>query len=260
MCTSNNMQMLYFALRKITSHSHGPLFTDNAMWDITEIITKTSVYHTLNVDLCKPDVELQSSPAAICSEYLASCWSCKWCCIVLHYNYSLKASRSFPWHDLLTPGCNCIAGRRNHRRGTRGCVNIATLYYVKWDRFNNYASRACSKACATFRTVTSSKWRPTIIIPTGRPSTKPALIDRAGWPLMSKGAVLPRLLQLLLVNSGNETADDRLEGDAGGGGGVQRMTLSTVSSLTAAIIAHQVLLNRVPEQATKDSVRYQIYY
>ncbi len=24
--------------------------------------------------------------------------------------------------------------------------------------------------------------------------------------------------------------------------------------------AHQVLLNRVPEQATEDSVRYQIYY
>ncbi len=32
------------------------------------------------------------------------------------------------------------------------------------------------------------------------------------------------------------------------------------ASVTADIIAHQVLLNRVPEQATEDSVRYQIYY
>ncbi len=31
-------------------------------------------------------------------------------------------------------------------------------------------------------------------------------------------------------------------------------------SVTADIIAHQVLLNRVPEQATEDRVRYQIYY
>ncbi len=31
-------------------------------------------------------------------------------------------------------------------------------------------------------------------------------------------------------------------------------------SVTADIIAHQVFLNRVPEQATEDSVRYQIYY
>ncbi len=28
----------------------------------------------------------------------------------------------------------------------------------------------------------------------------------------------------------------------------------------ADILAHQVLLNRVPEQATEDSVGYQIYY
>ncbi len=31
-------------------------------------------------------------------------------------------------------------------------------------------------------------------------------------------------------------------------------------TVTADILAHQVLLNRVPEQATEDSVRYQIYY
>ncbi len=30
--------------------------------------------------------------------------------------------------------------------------------------------------------------------------------------------------------------------------------------VTADILAHQVLLNRVPEQATEDRVRYQIYY
>ncbi len=30
--------------------------------------------------------------------------------------------------------------------------------------------------------------------------------------------------------------------------------------VTADIIAHQVLLNRVPEQATEDNVKYQIYY
>ncbi len=30
--------------------------------------------------------------------------------------------------------------------------------------------------------------------------------------------------------------------------------------VTGDIIAHQVLLNRVPEQATEDNVRYQIYY
>ncbi len=30
--------------------------------------------------------------------------------------------------------------------------------------------------------------------------------------------------------------------------------------VTADILAHQVLLNRVPEQATEDSVKYQIYY
>ncbi len=33
-----------------------------------------------------------------------------------------------------------------------------------------------------------------------------------------------------------------------------------VTNVTANILAHQVLLNRVPEQATEDSVRYQIYY
>ncbi len=33
-----------------------------------------------------------------------------------------------------------------------------------------------------------------------------------------------------------------------------------VTCVTADIIAHQVLLNRVPEQATEDSVKYQIYY
>ncbi len=32
-----------------------------------------------------------------------------------------------------------------------------------------------------------------------------------------------------------------------------------MTSVTADIIAHQVLLNRVPEQATEDSVKYQIY-
>ncbi len=31
------------------------------------------------------------------------------------------------------------------------------------------------------------------------------------------------------------------------------------SFVTADILAHQVLLNRVPEQATEDSVRFQIY-
>ncbi len=31
-------------------------------------------------------------------------------------------------------------------------------------------------------------------------------------------------------------------------------------SVTADILAHQVLLKRVPEQATEDSVRYQTYY
>ncbi len=30
--------------------------------------------------------------------------------------------------------------------------------------------------------------------------------------------------------------------------------------VTGNIKAHQALLNRVPEQATEDSVRYQIYY
>ncbi len=30
--------------------------------------------------------------------------------------------------------------------------------------------------------------------------------------------------------------------------------------VTADILAHQVLLNRVPEQATEDSVKNQIYY
>ncbi len=30
--------------------------------------------------------------------------------------------------------------------------------------------------------------------------------------------------------------------------------------VTADILAHQVLLNRVPEQVTEDSVKYQIYY
>ncbi len=35
---------------------------------------------------------------------------------------------------------------------------------------------------------------------------------------------------------------------------------NVVLIVTADILAHQVLLNRVPEQATEDSVRYQIYY
>ncbi len=38
------------------------------------------------------------------------------------------------------------------------------------------------------------------------------------------------------------------------------LSLFLFSFVTADIIAHQVLLNRVPEQATEDSVRYQIYY
>ncbi len=33
-----------------------------------------------------------------------------------------------------------------------------------------------------------------------------------------------------------------------------------VSNVTADILAPQVLLNRVPEQVTEDSVKYQIYY
>ncbi len=45
----------------------------------------------------------------------------------------------------------------------------------------------------------------------------------------------------------------------------QTVLLTTISdymvhNVTADIIAHQVLLNRVPEQATEDSVKYQIYY
>ncbi len=35
---------------------------------------------------------------------------------------------------------------------------------------------------------------------------------------------------------------------------------SEFRGVTADILAHQVLLNRVPKQATEDSVRYQIYY
>ncbi len=38
---------------------------------------------------------------------------------------------------------------------------------------------------------------------------------------------------------------------------LENMQLNVV---TGDIIAHQVLLNRVPEQATEDSVKYQIYY
>ncbi len=33
-----------------------------------------------------------------------------------------------------------------------------------------------------------------------------------------------------------------------------------LNDVTGNIKAHQVLLNRVPEQATEDSVRYKIYY
>ncbi len=43
----------------------------------------------------------------------------------------------------------------------------------------------------------------------------------------------------------------------------QRKTLEPSYILTLVtddIIAHQVLLNRVPEQVTEDSVKYQIYY
>jgi hypothetical protein len=36
----------------------------------------------------------------------------------------------------------------------------------------------------------SAKWRPTIIMPTGRPSLRPAGTEIAGWPLTSRGAVL----------------------------------------------------------------------
>ncbi len=39
-----------------------------------------------------------------------------------------------------------------------------------------------------------------------------------------------------------------------------KLIIYSVPYVTADIIAHQVLLNRVPEQATEDSVRYQIYY
>ncbi len=68
--------------------------------------------------------------------------------------------------------------------------------------------------------------------------------------------------------------------EVGGGGGGERLlpqykislrvlfcylgrpvlALVDTANVTADILAHQVLLNRVPEQATEDSVRYQIYY
>ncbi len=45
------------------------------------------------------------------------------------------------------------------------------------------------------------------------------------------------------------------------GSTVQRVLhVTPLTNVTADIIAHQVLLNRVPEQATEDSVKYQIYY
>ncbi len=38
------------------------------------------------------------------------------------------------------------------------------------------------------------------------------------------------------------------------------LILAQVKVVTADILAPQVLLNRVPEQVTEDSVKYQIYY
>ena len=49
---------------------------------------------------------------------------------------------------------------------------------------------ACSKVWATRRHVASSKCLPMIISPAGRPSTRPAGTDVAGWPVTSNGAVL----------------------------------------------------------------------
>src|SRR5216683_1456057 len=49
---------------------------------------------------------------------------------------------------------------------------------------------AFSYACATRRHMPSAKWRPTIIMPTGKPSPRPAGTEVAGCPLTSKGAVL----------------------------------------------------------------------
>ncbi len=42
--------------------------------------------------------------------------------------------------------------------------------------------------------------------------------------------------------------------------GLKIYDIFIIGIVTADILAHQVLLNRVPVQATEDSVRYQIYY
>ncbi len=41
---------------------------------------------------------------------------------------------------------------------------------------------------------------------------------------------------------------------------VNQVIIMIMRGVTADILARQVLLNRVPEQATEDRVRYQIYY
>jgi hypothetical protein len=56
-------------------------------------------------------------------------------------------------------------------------------------------SPACSKACAAWISVASSKWRPTSIMPTGRPLTLPQGMVKAGCPLTSKGQVFCCMLR-----------------------------------------------------------------
>ena len=65
-----------------------------------------------------------------------------------------------------------------------------------------------SYAYATWRTLVSSKSRPVIIMPIGRPSEVPVLILSDGWPLQSNGAVLcsmPPVSDIVSERKKNET-------------------------------------------------------
>ena len=68
----------------------------------------------------------------------------------------------------------------------------------------HFLSPSFSKAYAACKTDVSSKCLPMIIIPTGSPSEKPALMERVGWPVELNGLVLISIPSDLFIRSENK--------------------------------------------------------
>ncbi len=87
------------------------------------------------------------------------------------------------------------------------------------------------------------------------------------WSITS--GLAPDCREGALLKAASQAVGGGWMGGGGNGGGARMQPTATRGPdvgfagdniVTADILAHQVLLNRVPEQATEDSVKYQIYY